>query len=90
VGYREVFAHSDGRVRGDAVVEVAAQDAGLLDKAKSLVKRINYLRSAQLGGEVAAILMAGVPGDLVGKVVEAGADAWKAKSVKDGIAVALD
>lgn len=37
---------------GDAVLEAAAQDSGLLDKAKSLVKRINFLRLAQLGGEV--------------------------------------
>lgn len=75
---------------GDAVLEAAAQNAGLIDKAKSLVKRINFLRLAQLGGEVAATLITGVPVGLIGKVVEAGADALKSESVKDGIAVAKD
>ncbi len=75
---------------GDAVLEAAAQNAGLLDKAKSLVKRINFLRLAQLGGEVAATLITGVPVGLIGKVVEAGADALNSESVKDGIAVAKD
>lgn len=75
---------------GDAVLEAAAENAGLLDKAKSLVKRINFLRLAQLGGEVAATLITGVPVGLIGKVVEAGADALKSESVKDGIAVAKD
>lgn len=75
---------------GDAVLEAADQTAGLLDKAKSLVKRINFLRLAQLGGEVAATLITGVPVGLIGKVVEAGADALKRESVKDGIAVAKD
>jgi predicted KAP-like P-loop ATPase len=75
---------------GDAVLEAAAQNAGLVDKAKALVKRINFLRLAQLGGEVAATLITGVPVGLIGKVVEAGADALKSESVKDGIAVAKD
>ncbi|HEX5313123.1 KAP family P-loop NTPase fold protein [Aquabacterium sp.] len=75
---------------GDAVLEAAAQNAGLLEKAKSLVKRINFLRLAQLGGEVAATLITGVPVGLIGKLVEASADALKSESVKDGIAVAKD
>lgn len=75
---------------GDAVLEAAAQNAGLVDKAKALVKRINFLRLAQLGGEVAATLITGVPVGLIGKVVEVGADALKSESVKDGIAVAKD
>lgn len=75
---------------GDAVLEAAAQNAGLVDKAKALVKRINFLRLAQLGGEVAATLITGVPVGLIGKVVEAGADALKNESVKDGFAVAKD
>jgi predicted KAP-like P-loop ATPase len=75
---------------GDAVLDAAAQDAGLLEKAKSLVKRINFLRLAQLGGEVAATLITGVPVGLIGKVVEAGSDALRSQSVKDGIAVAKD
>lgn len=73
---------------GDAVLEAAAENAGLVDKAKALVKRINFLRLAQLGGEVAATLITGVPVGLIGKVVEAGADALKNESVKDGLVVA--
>ena len=75
---------------GDAVLEAAAQNTGLLDKAKALVKRINFLRLAQLGGEVAATLITGVPVGLIGKVVEAGADAVKSESVKDGVAAVKD
>src|SRR5574338_679288 len=75
---------------GDAVLEEAQKDTGLVDKAKSLVKRINFLRLAQRGGEVAATLITGVPVGLIGKVVEAGADAWKSESVKDGVAAVKD
>lgn len=75
---------------GDAVLEAAAQDSGLFDKAKALVKRINFLRLAQLGGEVAATLITGVPVGLIGKVVEAGTDALKRESVKDGLAAAKE
>lgn len=75
---------------GDAVLEATAQNAGLADKAKALVKRINFLRLAQLGGEVAATLITGVPVGLIGKVIEAGADALQSESVKDGLAVAKD
>lgn len=71
---------------GDVVLEAATQNKGLLEKATSLVKRINFLRLAQLGGEVAATLITGVPVGLIGKVVEAGADAWERESVKDGVA----
>lgn len=75
---------------GDVVLEAAAQNAGLLDKAQSLVKRINFLRLAQLGGEVAATLITGVPVGLIGKAVEARASAWKSESVKDGVAAIKD
>ena len=71
---------------GDAVLEEAQKNTGLVDKAKSLVKRINFLRLAQLGGEVAATLITGVPVGLIGKVVEAGSEAWNKESIKDGIA----
>lgn len=75
---------------GDVVLEAAAQNAGLFDKAQSLVKRINFLRLTQLGGEVAATLITGVPVGLIGKAVEAGADAWRSESVKDGVAAVKD
>lgn len=76
---------------GDAVLEaVITQNSRLLDKAKSLVKRINFLRLAQLGGEVAATLITGVPVGLIGKVVEAGKSALQNESLNEGIAVAKD
>lgn len=70
---------------GDAVLKEAEGNAGLLDKAKSLVKRINLLRLAQLGGEVAATIITGVPVGLIGKVVESGSNAWRNESVQDGL-----
>ena len=66
---------------GDAILDTATRKTGVLDKAKSLIKRINLLRLAQLGGEVAATLFTGVPVGLIGKVVEAGADAIFAEAV---------
>ena len=69
---------------GDAVLKEAEKDAGLLEKAKSLVKRINLLRLAQLGGETAATIITGVPVGLIGKVVESGTEAWRNKSVQEG------
>ncbi|MEJ2795125.1 P-loop NTPase fold protein [Iodobacter sp. LRB] len=75
---------------GDAVLDAAAQNTRLVDKAKALVKRINFLRLAQLGGEVAATLITGVPVGLIGKVFEAGANAVKSESINDGIEAAKD
>lgn len=75
---------------GDAVLKQAEKDAGLLDKAKALVKRINILRLAQLGGEVAATILTGVPVGLIGKVVESGSEAWKSQSVQDGVSAAKE
>jgi len=69
---------------GDAVLKEAEKDAGLLERAKSLVKRINLLRLAQLGGETAATIITGVPVGLIGKVVESGTEAWRNKSVQEG------
>ena len=78
------------QVVGDAVLEEAQNNVGSLDKAKSLVRRINLLRLAQLGGEVAATIITGVPVGLIGKVVEAGSDAWKNESVQDGLTAATE
>lgn len=69
---------------GDAVLKEAEENEGLLDKAKSLVKRINLLRLAQLGGETAATIITGVPVGLIGKVVESGTEAFRNKSVQEG------
>ncbi|MBI3131458.1 MAG: NTPase KAP [Acidobacteria bacterium] len=70
---------------GDALLETAEKRSGFVDKAISLVKRINFLRLAQLGGEVAATLITGVPVGLIGKVVETGSEAWKKMSIKEGV-----
>ena len=69
---------------GDAVLKVAEGNSSLLKKAKSLVKRINLLRLAQLGGETAATIITGVPVGLIGKIVESGTEASSNKSVQEG------
>lgn len=54
---------------GDEMLRLAAENEDLLRKAKRLLKRINLLRLAQLGGEVAATLYTGVPVGTVGAAV---------------------
>lgn len=54
---------------GDEVLRLAASDEGLRKKAKRLLKRINLLRLAQLGGEAAATLYTGVPVGSIGAAV---------------------
>ncbi|MBN8726974.1 MAG: hypothetical protein J0H15_04635 [Xanthomonadales bacterium] len=54
---------------GDEILRLAAKDEGLLKKAKRLLKRINLLRLAQLGGEAAATLYTGVPVGNIGAAV---------------------
>ncbi|MBF7054128.1 NTPase KAP [Halomonas sp. KAO] len=75
---------------GDAVLKQAEQDEKLLGKANSLVKRINLLRLAQLGGEVAATILTGVPVGLIGKVVDTGSEAWRSQSIQDGVSAARE
>jgi predicted KAP-like P-loop ATPase len=73
---------------GDAVLKEAKDNTDLIDKAKDLVKRINVLRLAQLGGEVAATLITGVPVGLLGKTFDLGSSAFQRMSGADAIAVA--
>jgi predicted KAP-like P-loop ATPase len=54
---------------GDEVLRLAKSKETLYDKAKKLLARINLLRLAQLGGEVAATLSTGVPVGSVGGAV---------------------
>lgn len=54
---------------GDEVLRLAAKSETLLKKAKRLVKRINLLRLAQLGGEAAVTLYTGVPVGSIGAAV---------------------
>jgi predicted KAP-like P-loop ATPase len=72
------------QIVGDAVLKKAESDQGLFAKATALVKRINLLRLAQLGGEVAATIITGVPVGLLGRVMDAGTQAFKSGSVSDG------
>ena len=51
---------------GEEVLRLAAKSETLLKKAKRLVKRINLLRLAQLGGEAAVTLYTGVPVGSIG------------------------
>jgi len=54
---------------GDEVLRLASKNEDLLKKAKRLLKRINLLRLAQLGGEAAVTLYTGVPVGAIGKAV---------------------
>jgi predicted KAP-like P-loop ATPase len=54
---------------GDEVLRLAAKSEPLAKKAKRLLKRINLLRVAQLGGEAAATLYTGIPFGSMGKAV---------------------
>lgn len=76
------------QIVGDAVLAKAASDQTLATKAHSLIKRINLMRLIQLGGEVAATLITGVPVGLLTKAVKAGATAFQDGSVSDGIEAA--
>lgn len=52
---------------GDELLRQASKDEGLLKKAKRLIARINVLRMAQMGGEVAATIATGIPIGIAGR-----------------------
>lgn len=54
---------------GDEVLRRATDNPALLKKAKRLLQRINLLRLVQLGGEVAATIVTGVPVGAVGRAI---------------------
>ncbi|ABF09043.1 KAP family P-loop NTPase fold protein [Cupriavidus metallidurans] len=68
---------------GDAVLKQAEGSQTLTDKAKAFVKRINLLRLAQLGGEVAATLVTGVPVGLLSKAFDLGIGAFQKGSASE-------
>lgn len=78
------------QIVGDAVLKQAKSSETLVKKAEGLLKRINLLRLAQLGGEVAATLITGVPVGLIGKSLTAVSEAIDKQSVKDGLAAAKE
>ncbi|MRW83755.1 NTPase KAP [Pseudoduganella sp. FT26W] len=57
------------QIVGDEVLKLAASNEKLAAKAKRLLKRINLLRLAQLGGEAAITLYTGVPVGAIGKAI---------------------
>lgn len=54
---------------GDEVLRLAAKNERLLKKAQRLLKRINLLRLAQMGGEAAVTLYTGVPVGSIGSAI---------------------
>lgn len=54
---------------GDEVLRRAASDEKLLKKAKRLLQRINLFRLVQMGGEVAATLVTGIPVGVIGRAI---------------------
>lgn len=73
------------QIVGDAVLKQAKSSETLQKKAEGFLKRINLLRLAQLGGEVAATLITGVPVGLIGKSISALVDAVGNESVAEGL-----
>lgn len=69
---------------GDVVYDAVAKNQSLYDKAQSLLRRINYLRLAQFGGEIAATLLTGVPIGEIGRGVKATVEAFEEYSVQKG------
>lgn len=78
------------QIVGDAVLKQAKASETFVSKAEGLLKRINFLRLAQLGGEVAATLITGVPVGLIGKSVEALGNAFDEQSMSDGVTAAKE
>jgi predicted KAP-like P-loop ATPase len=72
------------QIVGDAVLKQAKASETLVDKAEGLLKRINFLRLAQLGGEVAATLITGVPVGLIGKSLNSLSGAFDNRSIAEG------
>lgn len=54
---------------GDEVLRLAESSQTLIEKAQRLLRRINLLRLAQLGGEAAVTLYTGVPVGAIGSAV---------------------
>lgn len=78
------------QIVGDAVLEQAQLSRSCVDKAKSLLQRINVLRLAQLGGDVAATLLTGIPIGTLGKSLMALTEAFDEGSVTDGAEAAKE
>lgn len=62
---------------GDKVLDLAAKEETLVDKAKDLLARIKVLRVLQVGGEVAASILTGIPLGSVGRSALQAIGRWK-------------
>lgn len=54
---------------GDELLRLSKNNETLFEKAKGIIKRVNLLRLAQLGGETAATLATGLPIGSIGKAI---------------------
>jgi predicted KAP-like P-loop ATPase len=57
------------QIVGDEVLKRAKEREGMLPKAQRLLKRINILKVAQLGGEAAATVATGIPFGAIGRAI---------------------
>lgn len=71
------------QIVGDAVLTQASSNPTMAAKAKALLHRVNVLRLIQLGGEVAATLITGVPIGLVGTAMDKALSAFRKNSVEE-------
>lgn len=78
------------QIVGDAVLKHAKENTPLLKKIDNFRKRINLLRLVQLGGEVAATVVTGVPVGLIGKSLTSLVNAVEEESVSDGLSAAKE
>ncbi|NQD54080.1 NTPase KAP [Pseudomonas sp. CM25] len=78
------------QIVGDHVLELAKGNAPLQKKALELLKRINFLRLVQVGGEAAITLTTGVPVGAVGKAIGKAASLWDAFTAEEDAPQAED
>lgn len=78
------------QIVGDQVLELAKGNAPLQKKALELLKRINFLRLVQIGGEAAITLTTGVPVGVVGKAIGKAANLWDAFTAEGDAPQAAD
>ncbi|PYG96716.1 NTPase KAP, partial [Arthrobacter stackebrandtii] len=78
------------QIVGDHVLELAQGNASLQKKALDLLKRINFLRLVQIGGEAAITLTTGVPVGVVGRAIGKASNLWDAFTAEGDAPQAAD
>lgn len=76
------------QIVGDEVLKLAKGNEPLQKKALDLLKRINLLRLAQIGGEAAITITTGVPVGAIGKAIGKMSGLWCAQ--EDGLQASED